>query len=377
MTWNPRPHGARTSSSGRSQPRAPVTPDADGSDLPPSDGPQIAPLLSIVIPTRDERDNIEPLIAAFEAAAPPGPFEVVFVDDSDDGTDQVVAEVRRRTGNELHLVHRLAGKRSGGLGGAVVEGLRISRAPWVCVMDADLQHPPDTIRRLLDRAHRLGGRPCDRESILRRRRGGGVRAPAPIALADLDHHREDRLSRPAPARHRPDERFLPGASQCRRHRRCCVRWASRSSSRSSSARARCVSRRCHSSSGSVIPAGARLRCERQRAMRNSCGGCADGRSPDASGASPRSVRPGSSSTRCCSLSLPRTWGSTTSSRRSSRRRARRCGTTSSRSGGCSGGDATAAERRIAWGCSSPSTTRRWCSGSRCCTCSPAWPGSTT
>jgi dolichol-phosphate mannosyltransferase len=135
--------------------RPPAAHDADGDDS-PSDGPRAAPRLSIVIPTRDERDNIEPLIAALDAAGPPGPFEVVFVDDSDDGTDHVVAEVRWRTGKELHLVHRPPGKRNGGLGGAVVEGLRISRAPWVCVMDGDLQHPPETIRRLLDRALRSG-----------------------------------------------------------------------------------------------------------------------------------------------------------------------------------------------------------------------------
>ncbi len=151
MTWNAGPPSEDLLERA-AQPRTPVTSDVEGNDPPPSDGPGVAPLLSIVIPTRDERDNIEPLIAALDAAAPPGPFEVVFVDDSDDGTDQVVADVRRCTGKELHLVHRPAGKRSGGLGGAVVEGLRISRAPWVCVMDADLQHPPDTIRRLLDRA---------------------------------------------------------------------------------------------------------------------------------------------------------------------------------------------------------------------------------
>jgi dolichol-phosphate mannosyltransferase len=134
-------------------PGPPAAPGVPGTDDPrPSDAAGATPLLSIVIPTRDERDNIEPLIAALDAAEPPGPVEVVFVDDSDDGTDEVVADVRRRTGKELRLIHRRAEKRTGGLGGAVVEGLRISRAPWVCVMDGDLQHPPGTIHDLLGRA---------------------------------------------------------------------------------------------------------------------------------------------------------------------------------------------------------------------------------
>lgn len=34
----------------------------------------------------------------------------------------------------------------------MLEGLRAARAPWVCVMDADLQHPPELIPGLLDRA---------------------------------------------------------------------------------------------------------------------------------------------------------------------------------------------------------------------------------
>jgi dolichol-phosphate mannosyltransferase len=114
------------------------------------------PLLSLVIPTRDERDNIEPLIAALGAAGLPEAVEIIFVDDSEDGTPDVIEQVRRRTERDLRILHRPEGRRDGGLGGAVVEGLRASRAPWVCVMDADLQHPPGTIPRLLEHALQSG-----------------------------------------------------------------------------------------------------------------------------------------------------------------------------------------------------------------------------
>jgi dolichol-phosphate mannosyltransferase len=128
----------------------PAIDEVDGDDARHGVRVQAAPVVSIVIPTRNERDNIAPLVAALHAAGLPQPFEVVFVDDSDDGTDEVVKDVRWRTGTDLSLLHRPAGKRAGGLGGAVVEGLRVARAPWVCVMDGDLQHPPDTIPRLLE-----------------------------------------------------------------------------------------------------------------------------------------------------------------------------------------------------------------------------------
>lgn len=130
--------------------------DRDDDDVRRDVHVRTAPLVSIVIPTRNERDNIAPLVAALGAAELPDPLEVVFVDDSDDGTAEAIEDVRRRTGMDLRLLRRPAGKRTGGLGGAVLDGLRITSAPWVCVMDADLQHPPEAIPRLLERAFSAG-----------------------------------------------------------------------------------------------------------------------------------------------------------------------------------------------------------------------------
>jgi dolichol-phosphate mannosyltransferase len=47
-------------------------------------------------------------------------------------------------------------QRTGGLSGAVVDGLRVARAPWACVLDADLQHPPELIPTLLAKAQADG-----------------------------------------------------------------------------------------------------------------------------------------------------------------------------------------------------------------------------
>ena len=57
-----------------------------------------------------------------------------------------------RSRHEIVLVPQSTSRRIGGLGGAVVQGLRVARAPWVCVMDADLQHPPELITALLEQA---------------------------------------------------------------------------------------------------------------------------------------------------------------------------------------------------------------------------------
>ena len=110
--------------------------------------------ISVVIPTRNERENIAPLIARLSAALPAG-AEVIFVDDSTDDTPEVIAEVAETATLPVLTMHRGPGERIGGLGGAVVAGLRLAVGRVVVVMDGDLQHPPDSIPDA-DPAHRAG-----------------------------------------------------------------------------------------------------------------------------------------------------------------------------------------------------------------------------
>ena len=112
-------------------------------------GPPSAVELTIVVPTRNEEGNVPVLVERLERALGDLPAEVVFVDDSDDGTPVAVDRAGRDSRLDVRLVHRTGSQRRGGLGGAVVEGIRRARAPWVCVMDADLQHPPEAVRRLV------------------------------------------------------------------------------------------------------------------------------------------------------------------------------------------------------------------------------------
>jgi glycosyltransferase involved in cell wall biosynthesis len=111
------------------------------------------PAVSIVVPTRNEAGNIAALLAALDAAVPLDEAEVIFVDDSSDETPDVVrAQSRRYDGRRIELIHRQGEERTGGLGGAVVAGMRRARGDWVCVMDADLQHPPQLVPHMLGRA---------------------------------------------------------------------------------------------------------------------------------------------------------------------------------------------------------------------------------
>ena len=73
-----------------------------------------------------------------------------FLDAADDETPDVVSSIHSEL--DVRLIHRSPDERSGGLSGAVVAGMQVARAPWVCVMDADLQHPPEVVESMALRA---------------------------------------------------------------------------------------------------------------------------------------------------------------------------------------------------------------------------------
>ena len=102
--------------------------------------------LTLVIPTRNERDNIAPLVDRLRIVLSGVAWEVIFADD--DSTDGTIDEVRRlaREDRRIRLLHRI-GRR--GLASACIEGVQASAAPYVGVMDADLQHDEALLPRML------------------------------------------------------------------------------------------------------------------------------------------------------------------------------------------------------------------------------------
>ena len=104
------------------------------------------PELAIIVPTRNERDNVAPLVVQLDQALAGLSWEVIFVDD--DSPDLTAAAVRGLAERDprVHLLHRI-GRR--GLSSACVEGIAASGAPYIAVMDADLQHDPLLLPQML------------------------------------------------------------------------------------------------------------------------------------------------------------------------------------------------------------------------------------
>lgn len=103
--------------------------------------------LAIIVPTFQERENIEPLLARLRAVLEGVDFEVVFVDDdSPDGTAEAVRQIGQGD-RAVRVLHRI---RRRGLASACLEGMLSTSAPYLAVIDADLQHDESILPKMLD-----------------------------------------------------------------------------------------------------------------------------------------------------------------------------------------------------------------------------------
>lgn len=110
--------------------------------------PRSSPVLAVVIPTYNERENVPELLSRLDAVLDGISWEAVFIDDdSPDGTAGVVARIAKQD-TRVRVLHRI-GRR--GLSSACIEGILATTAPYVAVMDADMQHDETLLPAMLQR----------------------------------------------------------------------------------------------------------------------------------------------------------------------------------------------------------------------------------
>jgi dolichol-phosphate mannosyltransferase len=139
--------------------------------------------LWLILPTYDEAENLEPVVAAARAAlarAAPEGFRILVVDDaSPDGTGAIADRLAAVHAGEVEVLHRPART---GLGPAYLAGFALALdagAGYVCEMDSDLSHDPADLERLIEAVRRgaglaLGSRYVD---------GGGIADWGPLRRA--------------------------------------------------------------------------------------------------------------------------------------------------------------------------------------------------
>jgi dolichol-phosphate mannosyltransferase len=96
------------------------------------------PVLAVVVPVKNEADNVLPLVAEIDAAlAGRHVFEIIYVDDgSDDRTPEMLREARAKFPTLRTIRHR----RSCGQSAAVATGVKAARAPLIATLDGDGQN---------------------------------------------------------------------------------------------------------------------------------------------------------------------------------------------------------------------------------------------
>jgi len=128
-------------------------------------------LISIVIPTFNEKENLKELLRRIDSSLSGIEYEVIIVDDnSPDGTAEEALKL-----SERYPVRVMLRAEKLGLSSAVLDGMKMARGEVICVMDADLQHPPELLRELYERI-------LENEIVIASRyvKGGSVEGWSPL-----------------------------------------------------------------------------------------------------------------------------------------------------------------------------------------------------
>ncbi|MCA0400371.1 MAG: glycosyltransferase family 2 protein [Proteobacteria bacterium] len=108
---------------------------------------EAAPLVSIVVPVRNEQGNVAPLVAEIAAVFDEGdPYEMIFVDDgSQDETPVILANLR----GSYPALRQLRHATSGGQSAAIRAGVRAARGTYIATLDGDGQNNPAFIPAMI------------------------------------------------------------------------------------------------------------------------------------------------------------------------------------------------------------------------------------
>ncbi|XDD48764.1 glycosyltransferase [Leptospira sp. WS92.C1] len=105
-----------------------------------------APDISVILPTFNERENIQILIPKIESILKSHSFEIIIVDDNSPDKTWEIGEELKTSRKNLVILRRMEGK---GLSSAVLAGMSLAQGKVFLVMDADLQHDETILPKLI------------------------------------------------------------------------------------------------------------------------------------------------------------------------------------------------------------------------------------
>ena len=96
-------------------------------------------LLSIVVPCFNEEETVEIFLKEIQKVMGDSPFEIIFINDG--SSDDTLRKIKNLV-NTTSSVKYISFSRNFGKESAIYAGLKNATGDLICVMDADLQHPP-------------------------------------------------------------------------------------------------------------------------------------------------------------------------------------------------------------------------------------------
>jgi len=119
------------------------------------------PRVTAIVPARNEAENIAKTVHSLAAQEYPGEFSIIIVDDhSEDGTAALAQKAASESGASQRVkIHSAASLSPGWTGKlwALNEGVQVAsehQPDFLWFTDADIEHAPDTLHRLVFRAER-------------------------------------------------------------------------------------------------------------------------------------------------------------------------------------------------------------------------------
>ncbi len=104
-------------------------------------------ILSVVVPVRNEQDNVAPLIAEIDAALKGFTHEIVYVNDGSTDETHVRLQQLKTHYPQLRIVRHA---NSCGQSTAVRSGVKAAKYDWVATLDGDGQNDPADIPKLIE-----------------------------------------------------------------------------------------------------------------------------------------------------------------------------------------------------------------------------------
>lgn len=102
--------------------------------------------LSVVVPVKNEQDNVAPLIAEIHSALSQVTHEIIYVDDGSDDETYPRLQALKKTYPQLRVIQHA---KSCGQSTAVRTGVKFARYAWVATLDGDGQNDPADILKLM------------------------------------------------------------------------------------------------------------------------------------------------------------------------------------------------------------------------------------